>query len=80
MLGYIVGYCGQYLCGSQELWGTKKTLRCGGFARGTLCRFNSVEARGTRPELVGRRGQTGKNAVNHAFPADYTSLLSVLLA
>jgi len=48
LLGHIVGYCGQYLCGSQELWGTKKTLRRSGFARGTLCRFNSVEARGTR--------------------------------
>ena len=48
LLGHIVGYCGQYLCGSQELWGTKKTLRRSGFARGTLCRFNSVEVRGTR--------------------------------
>ena len=32
--------------GNQE--GAIKTLRCGGFAWGTLCRFNSVEAHGTR--------------------------------
>ena len=40
----------------------------------------SADARGTRPELVGRRGQTGTIAVNHALPEDYSSLLSVLLA
>lgn len=39
--GHIVGYCGQYLCGSQELWGTKKTLRRGAFARDTTCRSAS---------------------------------------
>ena len=47
---------------------------------GSVMQVFSADARGTCPELVRRRGRTWTIAVNHAFPADYSYLLSVLLA